>query len=623
MKLGRASLAALLFGLAALTPCAFAQSAPQPAKGERSEAPPDVPAGDARIVGRVLQGPANAPVRNVEVILYALSLDGTPGLRRTRSGADGSYAFENLSSAGEIAYLIGARHHDIPVPGGRVAFAPGEKRATADIRVADLTSDTSGVHIRAQTLRLYREADGLRVEETFEIDLASEEIAFVPARERRRKRPGLRATLPAGASDFAMPLGVIPDGLERAGATQRYFGPFYPGSQELTWSYRLSGGDPLPDGTRFRFEFTPAEGVETLHVLVPDGTGAFDAPGLANAGAAEDNGRSVVRFTAAHPTGPLTMTLDAPSARVDPKAIALDDVQIVLHADDAAIAVSETHVVAVSGSALLVGTPESPLLRVPIPADASDVRFGSAATGLAFAPDPRGGVAVLGSLAPGRVPVQIAYRVPVGSDGARLSRSFSAPAPLVRVFVADTGRLSPSSPRLHRARPVRTEDLNYLGLEAFDVAAGEEVAIALDPLPARGAASPAVARALALALGLGMLAWVALPFRPRDEREPASPAADTFASEPARDEREAIYDAIRDLDHDFETAKVSADDHARLRDELRARAAELMGAREPADGGAAQSISAPPRACGQCGANAAEEHRFCASCGAPLGAPAA
>jgi hypothetical protein len=607
----------------ALASSSIAQHALPPAPAAHGESAPDVPAGDARIEGRVVQGDASTPVPDVEVILYALSPDGTPGLRRARSDANGAYAFERVSSTADVAYLVGARYRDIPVPGGRVAFEPGKRLASADIRVAELTSDLRGVHVRSQTLRLYREAESLRIEESFEIELTGAEIAYVAKRERSRKGPGLRATLPAAASDFVMPLGVIPEGLERADAAQRYFGPFYPGMQELSWSYRLKGGETTADGVRYRFEFTPAADVETFSVLVPNGVGAFDAPGLANAGAAEDNGRSATRFTAAHPRGPLTFSFVAPAARVDPGAISVHEVEIVMHADDAAINVTETHVVTASGSALLLGTLEAPLLRMPIPQGASDIRFGSDAQGLAFAPQPDGGVAVMGSLAPGEMPIQIAYRVPVTEAGARLTRSFGVRVPLLRVFVADTGRVTPSGARLHRAKPVRTEDLNYLGLEAFDVDAGEEVAIRLDPLPPHGSANPNVARALAGLAGVGLLAWVLLPFARRSGGAPAASERD----EPARNEREAVYDAIRDLDHDYETAKLSAEDHSRLRDDLRQRAAALIRAEEagaaiPAPG-AAPAIAPTARACVQCHAVAAPEHRFCASCGAPLGAPAA
>ena len=573
-------------------------------------------------MGRVLQGDANRPVPGIEIVLYALSPDGTPGLRRTQSDAAGAYAFEGVSGATNIAYLVGARYQGIPVPGGRIAFESGQKSASADIRVADLTDDMSRVQIREQTLRFYREADGVRIEETFAIENSGHEIAYVTSPRRARIAPGLSATLPAGASDFRMPLGVIPDGLVREGAAARFFGPFYPGMQDLTWAYRLAGGVETPGGLRFRLTFTPAVGVETFNVLVPDGFGSFDAPGLANAGAAEDNGRSATRFSTAKPRAPLTFSLIAPPARVDPSAIAVHEVEIILNADDAAIAVSETHLLTVSGSGLLLGTPQSPLLRVPIPPDANDLRFGSEAPGLEFSPHPDGGVAVLGSLPPGEARVQIAYHVPVSATGARLVRSFGVRVPLLRVFVADTGRLSPSSPRLHRARPVRTEDLNYLSFEAFDVAPGEEVALELDALPPRRASNASATKALALIAALGLIAWLVLPVVSRDDDQ--APASSQQA-EPERSEREAIYDAIRDLDHDFETDKVSAEDHTRLREELRTRAAAML--RAEADGDSAPSLAAAtavaPRACAACRVVAAPEHRFCASCGAPLEATAA
>jgi hypothetical protein len=264
-----------------------------------------------------------------------------------------------------------------------------------------------------------------------------------------------------------------------------------------------------------------------------------------------------------------------------------------------------------SGAGLLLGTPQSPLLRVPLPPGASDVRFGSEAPGIEFAPGPDGGVDVLGSLAPGEIPVHIEYRVAVAEGGARLTRQFGVRVALARVFVEDHGRLAPSAERLHRARPVRTEDLNYLAFEAFDVAAGEAVSLTLGALPPRSGASPAAARAVAAFGALALVFWLLRPVTTRSAPAPEAAAA------PERSEREALYDAIRDLDHDFETAKVSAEDHARLRGELRARAAALIAAQEPAP-----AVVAEARACASCGAAAQADHRFCASCGAALGSPA-
>jgi len=574
------------------------------------EAPPDVPAGEARISGRVLKGETTTPIAGVEVVLYALSADGVPGLRRATSDASGAFAFEKISGSAQIAYLVGARYEGIPVPGGRIAFEPGQTSATADIRVAPVSRDLSRVRVRAQTLRLYREAEGLRVEETLDIEQTGAEIAHAPKDARARVIAPVRATLPAGASDFRMPLGVIPEGLEREGSTVRYFGPFYPGRQDLVWAYRLGAAETTPDGASFRFAFTPAAGAESVSVLVPNEVRAFSAPGLASEGAADDNGRSVTRYSGAPARG-LEISLVAQAARVDPNALSTPEVQIVVQADDAAMTVSEMHLLRATGDGLLLGTPQAPLLRVPLPEGASDVRFGSEAKGLEFAPGPGGAVDVLGSFAPGEAPVQIAYRLAVPASGARLAREFGVRVPLVRVFVVDHGRLAPSAERLHRARPVRTNDLNYLAFEAFDVAPGERVALTLGALPPRSSASPTAARAVA---ALGALALVFWLLRHVTTRAAAEPAA---AAEPERNEREALYDAIRDLDHDFETAKVSAEDHAQLRGELRAKAAALIAAQEGAPAPAEQ-----PRACPQCAVAAAPEHRFCASCGTPLGSPA-
>jgi hypothetical protein len=591
-----ASLIALLVAVAAIA---------------QEETPPDVPAGEARISGRVLQGETGTPVAGVEVVLYALSADGVPGLRRTTSDASGGFTFEQISGTAQIAYLVGARHRGIPVPGGRVAFAPGQTSATVDIRVADLTGDLSRVRIREQTLRLYREQDALRIEETLDLELPGAKIAHLPAGQRTPKAAGLRARLPEGATDFRMPLGVIPEGLARDGDAVRYYGPFYPGLQDLVWAYRLAARESGPDGLRFRFTFTPAIGAEALSVLVPADAGAFDAPGLANLGAVEDNGRSVTRYGVAAPKSAYSFSLLAPAAHIDPSALAAPEVQVIVQADDAAMTVSEIHLLRATGAGLLLGTPQAPLLRVPLPAGASDVRFGSEAKGLEFAPGPDGAVDVLGSLAPGEVPVHIAYRLAVPEGGAQLAREFAVRVPLVRVFVADHGRLAPSAQRLHRARPVRTEDLNYLSFEAFDLAPGEKISLTLGALPPRSGASPTTARAVAAVAALALVFWLLRPVTTRGAAEPQA------AAEPERNEREALYDAIRDLDHDFETAKVSAEDHAQLRGELRAKAAALIAAQEGAPAPPAQ-----PHACPSCGAAAQPEHRFCASCGAALGAPA-
>jgi hypothetical protein len=383
----------------------------------------------------------------------------------------------------------------------------------------------------------------------------------------------------------------------------------------------------------------------------------------------------VQRFTREAPAaGPLALAVSLPPARIAPDAVSVSEVRAVLRLDDAALDVTETHVLRVAGETHVLGTPAAPLLRIPLPEGAERVRFGSDAPGLELAPHPQGGLAALGAVAPGEVNVELGYQLPVsepasearsepqangvttasearseptrgfasreanGVTTARFERRFAAHVPVLSIFVADTGRLAPRSERLHRRRPLRTNDLTYLHLEAFEVAPEEAVGLELGLLLPRARGGRPLALGFVALAALAAIGLLTSPLRAR--RESALPAGGP-AEPAAREEREAIYEAIRDLDHDFETGKLSDADHARLREELRARALALLEAeraasearREPQANGvttAGEAHSEPTRGfasreanegiqtCAACGAPALPTHRFCAQCGKPL-----
>jgi len=144
----------------------------------------------------------------------------------------------------------------------------------------------------------------------------------------------------------------------------------------------------------------------------------------------------------------------------------------------------------------------------------------------------------------------------------------------------------------------------------------------------------AVPRNRSLAAGVvrgGAAAWVlAAPLRGR-ERPPA-PVADA-----SRSEREMIYEAIRDLDHDLDTGKIDAEDHAEMRARLRADAIELVRRERAAQAPATETAvkqsnaacaSAPDAKaeakptsgafCPSCGGRTEPHWRFCSHCGAEL-----
>jgi hypothetical protein len=97
----------------------------------------------------------------------------------------------------------------------------------------------------------------------------------------------------------------------------------------------------------------------------------------------------------------------------------------------------------------------------------------------------------------------------------------------------------------------------------------------------------------------------------------ATAARATDEPDPADVERDAFARALEDLDDDLATGKLSPEDHAVMRNELRARAAAQL-LQKPA----AEVAFTPPHetaaGCGQCGATPPAEARFCPQCGHPL-----
>jgi hypothetical protein len=505
------------------------------------------------------------------------------------------------------------------------------------VRVDEPTRDPRAVRVSEQRVRLLREPRGLRAIETLALQNNAANTYYVPADARAGARPAVASALPAGAASFEMPLGVIPDGLVQRGAELRWYGPVLPGAQELSWSWVLAGASPAPAKGPERFDFAlsvPAR-TERLVLIVADPDAVLEATGLSGPESAEVDGRSVRRWTLeAPPAGALALRLALPPARVAPGAVSLSEVRAVVQLDDAALDVTETHTLRIDGDTHVLGTAETPLLRISLPEGAAQLRFGSDAPGLELAPHPDGGLAVIGSVAPGEANIELGYQLALGEPPARLVRTLASRTPVLSIFVADNGRLAPRSERLHRRSPLRTNDLTYLHFEAFEVDAGEKVELELASLPPRARGGEKLALGLVLAAAAAAAWLLTRPLRegPKAEADRLQAGAELGAK---RREREALYEAIRDLDHDHETGKVAAEDHARLRDDLRGRAAVLLAeeragllptlaplAARPEEPGLLTGSEVLRSAqCSACGAPAEATNRFCAHCGAALSAP--
>jgi hypothetical protein len=276
--------------------------------------------------------------------------------------------------------------------------------------------------------------------------------------------------------------------------------------------------------------------------------------------------------------------------------------------DDAALEMDEQIEIEVAGPEPLIARDEAPLLCFELPDAAQGLQFSQASLSLGLAPDPSGALAIYGPVPPGRSVLALGYRIAVDDAGVVFERRFPLALPTLSAFVADTG-LKAESDRLHRRRPVSSGSRTYLHLEGFALDPHEPVDLSLVPLQ-KAAAMPRLALAaivtLAAAASLGFLA------APLRSGRPAPPTPTSDPSSGAL-ELEGVYGAIRDLDDDRETGKVSAEDHAHRRDVLRAQAVSLLrGAEEQAAAPVATST------CPDCGRARDPDARFCAGCGARL-----
>lgn len=597
----------------ALAVCLAVLLGAQVADGQHAGGAPaaDVPPGPARIHGRILRPAGAGAVGEIDVVLYALPVGGAPGLRRTRSAPDGSFAFEQIANDPETAYLVGARVGDIPFPGARITFEPGQLDREVEIHIAEPTSDASAIAAHDPTLRIDWTAGRIVVTETHRLENGSDRVFFVPVPERDRLSPAFRTALPPGASDLTGPLGILPEGLAQRGDDLAFFGPVYPGSQDLVFSYALAARE----GTTLLRRRFPG-GSRGVTLLVPERGPTIAAPGLTPAAeSVTEGGRSYRKLTSGvlRPGAELALAVTLPAAQSDPATLSVEEVRAFLEQDDAALTVRESHRLVVAGDRQLVSGGNVPLYRISIPERARDIRFATEPPGIALLPSDDGGLVVAGPLAPGASEIEILYHVPVTDGASRIVLGSSRAVPLLSVFVADTG-LDLRSERLHRRRPARTEDRTYLHLEAFELEPGEEVTLDISRLVRARGAGRSVALAGTLLGVAGIAALLVAPLRRARTATTVSEPVVTFG------ERDAIYAAMRDLEEDFETGKVSASDHALLRDELRGRAAELLRAERD---GAAPPASPLPSVCTKCGVELRAGDRFCGQCGTARVAAAA
>lgn len=596
----------LVLGLLALL--ALGGAGASSAQGVDDAGVGDVPRGVGVLTGEIVhqQGASGA---GVEVLLYALPSSGAPGIRRATSDANRVFRFEGISEDPQTVYLVGARYRDIPFPGARVQFRPGQTEQHVKVRIGELSEDASALQIAELEMLVEWRGGDVVVTETYRVENGGEQVAHIGEARREAGAVLFTVALPERAKDLGSPFGLPLEGVARDGDTLRFFGPIYPSAwggpfserQEISLRYRL----PSPE-TTFALEKPLPTGVG--RVVVRGGAG-FEDVDVSGATAEEIEGlQSWVLAGAALERG-LSLRARFPEAQSDPSALTRRETRVFLELDGAALSVREEHFFHVGGNAPLLAPGEGALLALAIPRGARDLRFSPEASGWGLESDD-GALRLRGPLPTGEQQFDVAYQLPRSARAVAYHFESEPAVPLLSVFVADTGLLIETE-RLHRRRPVQAGTRTYAHWEGFQIEANDRVRLVLRPLAGRDAAP----RALISGTGAVFAALAALfllaPFG--KERE----ALRHESADPLRIEREALYAALRDLDHDHETGKVSDRDFASLRADLRGRVAAVFE-REDA-GTTPDSVTLPDYPlCAACGAMPGPEDRFCAQCGARL-----
>jgi len=222
-------------------------------------------------------------------------------------------------------------------------------------------------------------------------------------------------------------------------------------------------------------------------------------------------------------------------------------------------------------------------------------------------------VEVRGPVLPGAqgLSVQLEYDLEAAPDGG-LVTSIAIPTPVddLAVYVQDSG-IDVDAGELHPARPARQDDAIYQAFIGFDVPAGTNLPLKVRALPPVQPLPQALVAAVA-ALAAGALFFFVIAPVVRQALARGATARDAEPESPAK---AALAAALADLEHDFETGKLSVEDRERLRADLRREAIAAL-ARERL-GPVADESPAGPKPC-TCGRVPSAGDRFCAACGSPL-----
>ncbi len=553
------------------------------------------------ISGRTIHASTREPVEGVKVVLYTFSSSDQPLLSEATTDNEGRFLFKSTSNSPEVSYLLGARYKGIPFPGAQVSFNSGEKKAFVEIVVSDARPDPSGLKVDEVIFRFDWQGRRLIVNEEIHLTNPLTETFFVAEDIRALEPPLFKVPLANNTENIAFPFGVDPEGVIRGPENLNYYGPIYPGKQIFRFGFMVNAKDqevsldlPLLKNAKTVTLLNPSQGPALKTLKSPSGVVEID-----------EREYQSYQFNS-EDDSPIQISFVLPDAEPEPDRARIKTGRWIIERDPVIIRLSEEYKIYVSGTESVYQPSGSALIKVDLPDGAKNIRFLSGGSPTELRVDKDGSLALDGPLHPGETNLSIQYEVPTRGSSTRIVRNVPSDIETLEVFVVDDGQTHAHSPQLHRKRPIKTADRNYISLESFSIGSGQILELNIDLLKIPESMPKFLFLSCLLAGTLGIVFLISSPLLG------GKSTFDVPSESPLEREQIALLASLRDLEHDFETGKISAEDHRQLRDSLRYRTSQTY--EETSKVGTEK----PPETCASCGKVPPQESLFCPQCGAQL-----
>lgn len=228
-------------------------------------APEPLTPGPGVVSGKLAhKGQVSRTLGGYEVRLFAFENQQKVGEWHVETGEDGGYSFKDLNTRTSVKYIVSALFQGVVYLGPTLTYTDGTSALTGDIEVYDSTFAPGPLEL--STMHVIVEGDpssgALRLTEVLNFNNPGDRT-LVGGQESTTT---LTLDLPAGFSNLEVLQGMMPNQVATGEKSIVFNGPFYPGSNQVVFSY-----DYQPNGALVFRRRMPIKAGSVDVFVKPDG----------------------------------------------------------------------------------------------------------------------------------------------------------------------------------------------------------------------------------------------------------------------------------------------------------------------------------------------------------------